>query len=629
MSSERDKRASKTFSNRITSIFGGQFQNGQPQMTTGPIQQGIDIRGVPSQVVGLPPDGAARGQRIPVKEDLPRKEDLLVGEKQKAQRLRRKPPPAMEDGSNTETKRELNKLPPIESIKPTKYDPLRAVEKDLSDVIDTLQNELGNYMGHESALTSLKDDSRELGPKGATLAPEMPLQLTKSAHSGNSEYFTDCSDSTFPKDLSQGDSPKVPYPIDSPELRSTSLSNVNSHSSSEQRKNVSMPINNRSRTSITSSYSQSDGDVESEKILRHVESGSSPVKTKLRSAFRGPNFLDNSVNSVKNAPTAFMRSPSQNSVSLPPVMTSQVSVPLDNILNHSDSMKFKKTVPSARPEYLHKKSNSITSLWSMNSNRSVNLAALKKTLALKPGEGEPSTYVSTLRRSAGTAYNDSPPGKWKLPLGISPIDKHASYLSSNGRYMRLAGGLSQAKNKKTSGVGLKHGHLQPRLLAAEVDDNENVLGMNSALGKAGTSSTLGSISKTHVTNFKSSMSTFSSSPSLANSTMTSNSNKDLDSQSIQTGKDSTSTAQSEHRNSMDSSSSSSSLSISNLNVTGYYQHPNYAYSIDDDDTEVDSVTRNNSYKNNIENPDLSNNNNDDDDYRPRLVLMNPDNSDSD
>lgn len=598
-------------------------------MTTGPAQQGINIRGVPSQVASLPPGNAASGQRIPVKEDIPRKEHLLVGEKQNTHRLRRKPPPAMEDDSNADTKRELNKLPPIESIKPAKHDPLRAVEKDLSDVIDTLQNELGNYMEHESVLTSLKDGPRELEPTGANLAPEMPLQLTKSAHSGNSEYFTDYSDSTFAKDPSQGNSPNVPYPIDSPELRSTSLSNGNSHSSLEQRKNLSMPISsNRSRTSFTSSYSQSDGDVESEKNLRHMESGSSPIKTKLRNAFANPNFLDNSVNSVKNAPVAFMRSPSQNSVSLPAAMTSQVSVPLDNILNNSDSMKFKKTVPSARPEYLHKKSNSITSLWSMNSNRSVNLAVLKKNLALKPGEGEPSTYVSTLRRSAGTAFNDSPPGKWKLPLGISPIDKHASYLSSNGRYMRLAGGLSQAKNKKTSGVGLKHGHLQPRLLAAEVDDNENVLGMNSTLGKTGTSSTLGSVSKNHVTNFKSSMSTFSSSPSLTNSTMTSTSNKDLDSQSIQTGKDSASTAQSEHRNSIDSSSSSSSLSISNLNVTGYYQHPNYAYSIDDDDTEVDSVTRNNSYKNNTENTDVSNNN-DDDDYRPRLVLMNPDNSDSD
>lgn len=140
----------------------------------------------------------------------------------------------------------------------------------------------------------------------------------------------------------------------------------------------------------------------------------------------------------------------------------------------TDNSSLPMAAPISAPAF-HRKSTSLSSIYSSSSNRNVNLANLKRTLDLKPGEGETSRYVVALRKSMGTACNDSPPDKWKLPTGILPVDKRAILATSNGRYLRL--GVSQGR-KKTSGVELKHGHLQRRLLAAEVGDSQPYLGGN-------------------------------------------------------------------------------------------------------------------------------------------------------
>ena len=64
----------------------------------------------------------------------------------------------------------------------------------------------------------------------------------------------------------------------------------------------------------------------------------------------------------------------------------------------------------------HRMSSSVGSIYSSNSYRNVNLAALKKTLNLKPGEGERSNYVLAIRKAAGTSYNELTRMKWKLPV---------------------------------------------------------------------------------------------------------------------------------------------------------------------------------------------------------------------
>ncbi|KAI5954193.1 hypothetical protein KGF54_001968 [Candida jiufengensis] len=332
-----------------------------------------------------------------------------------------------------------------------------------------------------------------------------------------------------------------------------------------------------------------------------------------------------------------------------------------SLYSNISSMKNYNPTSGSQRTY-HRTSSSMGSIRSSNSYRNVNLATLKKTLSLKPGEGERSNYVLTIRRNAGTAFNESGPSKWKLPVGILPIDKTAMKDNSNGKYKRLAGNSNNSNyRKKTSGVELKHGHLKPRLLAAEIDEGDDY-------------STSISISKPPTTNASSSSTTLknvnSGSQSINKSTSRENSLKRTttdgslltgDTQSLaSTNTDSTKN----HRNSSikrsDSvASSESSGSISEKITTGYYQHRGYKYGDVDDyeytdthpenDDEEDDITEksdngtddlmiNNNTNNNVSNTNGYVNgfgsngfiNEAEVDERPKLVLANPDySSDSD
>ncbi|CAH6718445.1 hypothetical protein CLIB1444_01S06876 [[Candida] jaroonii] len=273
----------------------------------------------------------------------------------------------------------------------------------------------------------------------------------------------------------------------------------------------------------------------------------------------------------------------------------------------------------------HRKSSSMSSIWSSNSNRNINLATLKKTFNLRVGEGERSNYVITLRKNAGTAYNETAPGKWKLPIGISPIDKRATYTS-----MRM--GISQ-KAKKGSGVELKHGHLAPRLLAAEVDDMDDARSLK-GLRTTNTSTSLGNSSLTTNSSGSNGIRTSNSSTLLTNDapsikSIPSNKNslsrtitENSTTSSIITTNDNSKTPSSKRSSSI--SSSSGSISDDDVQVGGFYQHPGYKYDEEDEDNlthkeDIDAETE-------VENTDIDDN----DKEPPRLFLANPDNdSDSD
>lgn len=241
----------------------------------------------------------------------------------------------------------------------------------------------------------------------------------------------------------------------------------------------------------------------------------------------------------------------------------------------------------------HRKSSSISSLISTGSFRNVNLATLKKTLNLRPGEGEVSDYVLAIRRNAGTAYNESGPGKWKLPTGIQPVDRKA-VLASSGRYMRMA--ASQSRAKKVSGVELKHGHLAPRLLAAEVNDFDDL----SPRQRVGAKSVTESPRSNGLQSSNSSLwNGVSRQASLARSTTVVS-----ESPSVSTPKSGSPPVTRQA-----SISSSSSEDVGDANVG--YQHPGYRY-----DKEEGAELETEVYY--------------EEDYdEPRLVLANPDNSDSD
>lgn len=252
----------------------------------------------------------------------------------------------------------------------------------------------------------------------------------------------------------------------------------------------------------------------------------------------------------------------------------------------------------------HRQSSSVSSMWSSNSFRNVNLSVLKKNLDLKPGEGERSNYVLTIRRNAGTAVNESGPGKWKLPTGILPVDVKAN---NNGRYARRVGGL-QGK-KKSSGVELKHGHLARRLLAAEIEEGDESRSIGINLKPTPTQNTMASevqSSNSSITG-PTSLSTVSRDSSIAR-------------KASQLTLDDNSTTDDLRRNaSVKSTSSTGSLSDANFGFSGYYQHPGYKWDELEEDGEEDTDGEDKSGMFNSK----------DHDDKPRLVLANPDNSDSD
>lgn len=296
----------------------------------------------------------------------------------------------------------------------------------------------------------------------------------------------------------------------------------------------------------------------------------------------------------------------------------------------SDSTFSKALVTSTPTNTFHRKSLSMSSVFSTNSNRHITLAALKKSISLRPGEGERSNYVQTVRRNAGTSYNDLGPETWKLPVGILPVDKR-QLTPSNDRYNRLRGN----RKNQSSGVGLKHGHLAPRLLATEVDESEGLnkfgsLGRSSTFqrheGKQITPVSLSRLalpsttlsrgnSLRHNSNAPSRTGSFAGSvlssilPSTTSSTPVRDSGSHVDSQS--------------HLSRHTLTSSRHSVgSISEGRLTeGYYQHPGYRYDEEMEETDRFSPSTDGTMHQDFEEEDEV--------QKPRLVLANPDSESSD
>lgn len=248
-----------------------------------------------------------------------------------------------------------------------------------------------------------------------------------------------------------------------------------------------------------------------------------------------------------------------------------------------------------------------------HSSRHVNLATIKRSLSLRPGEGERSHYVTAIRKSAGTSYNETGPGKWKLPLGITPLDSKTlallTYSQGSTRFSRGSSSLA-SRSKKTSGVELKHGHLQARLLASEVDE----VGETNRFGALGRSSTLQNktaispvVSVGAVSATKSG--TTSNGISRAGSITRSSTVSARDTETLENG--------SGIDKSRRGSTTSFVESVDSVGdrVDAYYQHQGYRYGETEDEY--------NNY-----NEDIAENYDDEDEAeeKPHLVLANPDSS---
>lgn len=317
------------------------------------------------------------------------------------------------------------------------------------------------------------------------------------------------------------------------------------------------------------------------------------------------------------------QSPRRPNYSYPPRTPLKNTPTLSSMADSSISKALSSSVPNVSS---HRKSMSMSSIFSSNSNRHITLATLKKSINLRPGEGQRSNYVQTIRRNAGTAYNDLGPETWKLPVGILPVDKRQLQPTNAGYYrMRL--------NRKTqsSGVGLKHGHLAPRLLAAEVD--ESAEGLNK-FGSLGRSSTFQRENKdaNSITLLKLSLAAISRASSLrqnggqpsraasfASSTVSSSSASLVGSN---LKKEPTAGYQSLiSRQALTSSRVSVGSIRESKFIDGYYQHPGYNFE-EEDASDNFSLSTEGTVHRSLDNEETAG-------EKPRLVLANPDSGSSD
>lgn len=656
MSSDKDKRSSKLFGTRISSIFN--VQQGHNDKHVSDSSHGrSNLRGIPPKPLSHPPldNKPTIPTRIPQQQPSaanipPQSHVPPVPLKTVKSPPRRKPPPPLLDEFENTPDKSLDVDPSlVETYTGSANRHGEEVKDDLNNIIGSIEKEIDSMLINDEEVTRSHSHeylhNNESGPS-LYLTPDVnPLDLTTSNQSGES-YYSDCSQSIsesasasqIPSYLHNEAHDGTPTPTPTFAPNDTPNCNPNERGDIPYPTNTSLPLSptsptfkrnfedqnlamesgfkhgasNESHTSINSSlYLQS----EVEPNLLDTLGSSHSIPSQRRKGYQTATSLSSIINSG-SASRNTQNTPFIKSTNLQQSRNLVSTAPLEPIARDPPSIP---KHPNGRPKTSHRrKSSSVSSIWSANSYRSVNMSKLKKSLDLKPGEGERSNYVLTIRRSAGTAYNESPPGKWKLPIGILPVDNRVGY-TANGRYLRLAGGISQGRNKKTSGVELKHGHLQPRLLAAEVDDgDESPIGVQ-PLGRSGTELTI-STTKSLPSGVKSSESSITAGSTrsgslLRNSSFGKNANDDV--QSINTG-DSSATLPSSNKANSVSSSSSESINDFNIGIRGYYQHPGYLHNDDDESTEGDMMSSGEKHRVNDFN---------DYDARPRLVLANPDSSD--
>lgn len=529
---------------------------------------------------------------------------------------RRKPPPSM-DNFFFETK---------SSSKITNGDTQPAPAK-VSYGGNSQVDELAYLMSN--ILASPFSGSRSLDPKvphnreSVELPPDrnldsltLPLHAVKSDISGETDYYSNCdSDASFSslhEDTSNAekemrteslDSNSLPYPLKTPSVLSSDEASKetierSSHSHGAQSSKSS------SETIASTQVSSRNSEYGEPTPIARKESPSVVPKVSLRRGNGSLPQMNNAIFRSNVSPRSLKLSKQDNNLDHKSVLGEQA------LKNRSSKTDFS----------IHKKSNSVNSVWSSYSQRHINLSVLRKNLDLHPGEGERSNYIYTLRKNCGTAYNESLPGKWKLPIGILPIDRKNYAL--NPRFMRHAGGTAQGRNKKSSGVELKHGHLEPRLLATEVGDPNDSLSTDLKLEKTFTSSSI--TARNSVRGLKSS----SSSLTVSNGTVSNEANSSKYGDDAQSLKTTAESASSHSLKKQISISSSSSGSISDLNYDGYYQHEAYLnpdnYDDDDNNNNNDEL-QNNSASSPYRFPNDSNLSQNSE--KPKLVLANPDDSD--
>ncbi|CUM64137.1 uncharacterized protein PRCAT00001728001 [Priceomyces carsonii] len=595
MSGEKDKRFPKALSHRFSAIFnvpeergGESFNHSETSSNNLPVCNSdtetyastnnlINEKSVTRRPVSLRPE---KGGETP--------------------NLRRKPPPPMFDELTLHTQKSNDRDTDNHANTNGVIDMITHLENEI-DNLKFNDEKSSNYSG--SNYLSLSETSTKLLP----VSHQLPLvaqsgidrEMSIPAHSSTSNVKLSLNEL-------QKSSNSLPYPVDMP-LTSTDLDSENTQKKLDKDSSSSNLLSEHYDSASSQDFheatpfSKSIENFSSGQNVHYNRNADVSPNLGMTSQDSGYSLKQNSVPSLANR----LDSSQILTIPLKPI----ISAPIDSSIKTLNSIDQKANITTS--QFGHKKSGSITSLWSSNSYRSVNLATLKRTLSLKPGEGERSQYVMTIRRNSGTAFNESGPSKWKLPIGIAPFDKSYRYASTSGRSMRFSG--PQGRLKKSSGVELKHGHLKPRLLAAEVEEiDDSIGGRKSKLARSNTGLKRHYISTSAALGSSSTLSNSESRSSSLKRTGTTNSFS-MDLQSVKSG---SSSALPSLKRSESGSSSSGSISDSNIGVSLYYQHPGYKYDDeeDEDETEVELMDQKLSSQNGYESYEDG----------PRLTLANPD-----
>ncbi|KAK6459015.1 uncharacterized protein RJT20DRAFT_132169 [Scheffersomyces xylosifermentans] len=588
-------------------------------------------------------------------------------------RLRRKPPPPTFDSNNSSNDNLYfnDKRLSLDQGTEDYSDSPRDSNKNIDDIIGSLENEIDNFLTFDNSSSSnrnenlfhydtgnnsstsvtqqlritrspqimqLSDYNDSASSRGGSIyknnidsksAPiETPYSLDTPTEQSESEFEDSREDEGMPEimsDILTGDEEydQAPHQMGSivtgEEFENTDFSlssSPNSTTPNEETNSLDNNTHSFQRKSVTSgimpvSTNSSLGSSGSLKIAKQVSGTTAGVPVAAATVAA----VSAAVGSPAS-PAALNRSPLTASSTMSRVPIKSNNAPMDSIFSGAESMAKSRTVSTMTSSMKHNRNSS--SISSIRSYRNVNLATLKKGLNLKPGEGERSNYVLTIRRSAGTAYNESGPGKWKLPTGIKPIDKSVSLTNNNNKYMRLGSSQYSRAKKGGSGVELKHGHLQRRLLAAEIDDRDD---QSMTLDQSITNT----ISKTTTTSSEVKSVNSNTAPQSSSATL---SGENSLKRTVTEGTTDALSVTTESTNESKRTASVSSDSSGSLSeIGGYYQHRGYKYNEADDPDDEENATEveTSNGKNTFALPPE-----DGSDERPRLFLANPDySSDSD
>lgn len=465
MSHDRERWIHRRISDKFGSFFGPHLQDAQ-QYNMGLQDDSMsafgNTGGANMYDMGMPSGNYWGTQE---ENDRARVASARKDQHRKVQMIRRKPPPEMLPSEETTmTEEEPDRTYPLTRLR---------FEHNLGEIIGTLENEInllntGPEESHKELYPNISENSyyADRNQHGSL----DNLQVMKTRRSGDTNYFSN--DSSSMQSYS--------YEPQNMNYQPTNSSSSQNYYDEHQFISEDFPVRNVDvvpEESATFDYLYKEEPLNESQIL---PVNSSEYNQEIVNDQRNSINSFDSFNRIRdNQSTKLTSSPAR--VSSIVLRSNGFSVPRDSAnsihsMNSTSSKAYSadkksnvlKQNTTKQPVSLHRYLGSLSSLWSPGSFRYTNAPASKEyPVPSYPGQGQKSLYVTILRKKSGTAYNDTGPGKWKLPLGISPINKSSNYLHSSGTSLLN-------RNKKQSGVELKHGHLQPKLLTVEVDGNEDV-----------------------------------------------------------------------------------------------------------------------------------------------------------